>query len=68
MARVVCCPDFRFSDLIVAEIESEQTLVNANRELILRMEAKFEAAIDRVLGGGSTAGLSCYLFNSKLSI
>jgi hypothetical protein len=52
MARVVCCPDFRFPELIVAEMESEQALVNANRELILRMEAKFEAAIDLVWRGG----------------
>jgi restriction endonuclease S subunit len=36
---------------IVAEIEAEQALVNANRELIRRMEAKIKAAIDRVWGG-----------------
>ena len=35
---------------IVAEIEAEQALVNANRELIRRMEAKIKAAIDRVWG------------------
>ena len=35
---------------IVAEIEAEQALVNANRELIWRMEAKVKAAIDRVWG------------------
>ena len=35
---------------IVAEIEAEQALVNANRELIHRMEAKIKAAIDRVWG------------------
>ena len=35
---------------IVAEIEAEQALVNANRELIRRMEAKVKAAIDRVWG------------------
>jgi hypothetical protein len=32
----------------VAEIETEQALVNANRELIRRMEAKIKTAIDRV--------------------
>lgn len=35
---------------IVAEIEAEQALVNANRELIRRMEAKVKSAIDRVWG------------------
>lgn len=35
---------------IVAEIEAEQALVNANRELIRRMEATIKAAIDRVWG------------------
>lgn len=33
---------------IVAEIEAEQALVAANRELIHRMKAKVKAAIDRV--------------------
>ena len=51
MARVACCPDFRCRDVIVAEIEAEQALVAANRELIRRMEAKVKAAIDRVWGG-----------------
>lgn len=32
-------------------IVAEQTLVNANRELIRRMEAKIKACIDRVWGG-----------------
>lgn len=32
---------------IVAEIETEQALVNAKRELIQRMEVKIKAAIDR---------------------
>jgi len=35
---------------IVAEIEVEQALVTANRELIRRMEAKVKATIDRVWG------------------
>ena len=38
---------------IVAEIEAEQTLVAANRELIRRMDAKVKAAIDRVWGKSS---------------
>ena len=36
---------------IVAEIEAEQALVNANRELIERFEKKIQAAIGRVWGG-----------------
>ena len=50
MARVACCPDFRFQHSIIFEIEAEQALVAANRELIDRMEAKVKAAIDRVWG------------------
>ena len=33
---------------IVADIESEQALVNANRELIRRFKAKIKTTIDRV--------------------
>ena len=43
-------PDLPTQHAIVAEIEAEQALVNANRELIRRMEAKVKAAIDRVWG------------------
>lgn len=43
-------PDLPTQRAIVAEIEAEQALVNANRELIRRMEAKVKAAIDRVWG------------------
>ncbi|MBS4098675.1 MAG: N-6 DNA methylase [Sulfuricella sp.] len=35
---------------IVAEIEAEQALVNANKELITRFEAKIKATINRVWG------------------
>lgn len=35
---------------IVAEIEAEQALVNANRELIARMEKKIHAVLSRVWG------------------
>lgn len=35
---------------IVAEIEAEQALVNANRELIARMERKIQATLARVWG------------------
>ena len=43
-------PDLPTQRAIVAEIETEQALVHANRELIRRMEAKVKAAIDRVWG------------------
>jgi type I restriction enzyme M protein len=43
-------PDLSTQRAIVADIEAEQALVNANRELIRRMEAKVKAAIDRVWG------------------
>jgi type I restriction enzyme M protein len=35
---------------IVAEIEAEQALVNANRELIARFEKKIQATLARVWG------------------
>jgi len=41
---------------IVAEIEAEQTLVNANRELIARMEKKIQATLARVWGEGKDEG------------
>ena len=37
---------------IAAEIDAERALVDANRELIRRFEAKIEAAVGRVWGGG----------------
>ena len=36
---------------IVAEIEAEQALVDANKQLIARFEAKIKTVIDRVWGG-----------------
>lgn len=35
---------------IVAEIEAEQALVNANRELIARFEKKIQATLARIWG------------------
>lgn len=46
-------PDLETQRAIVAEIEAEQALVNANRELMRRMEAKIKVAIDRVWGTGA---------------
>ena len=41
-------PDLPTQRTIVAEIDAEQALVNANRELIRRFEAKIKTTIDRV--------------------
>jgi len=43
-------PPLEMQDAIVAEIEQERTLVEANRELIRRMEAKVEGVMTRVWG------------------
>ena len=48
-------PPFETQQAIVAEIEAEQALVEANRELIVRFERKVEAAIARVWGGAEEA-------------
>ncbi len=45
-------PDINTQRAIVAEIETEQALVDANRQLIARFEVKIKAAIDRVWGSG----------------
>ena len=41
-------PSTEIQQAIVAEIEAEQSLVAANRELVERMEGKIRAAIGRV--------------------
>lgn len=46
----IALPNLETQRAIVVEIEAEQALVNANRELIRRMEAKIKAAIGRVWG------------------
>jgi len=43
-------PRLATQQAIVAEIEAEQALVNANRELIARMEKKIQATLARVWG------------------
>jgi type I restriction enzyme M protein len=56
LAIEVPLPDRQTQDQIVAELEAERALVEANRELIARMEKKIEAAIARVWGGAETVG------------
>ena len=43
-------PDLDANPAILTEIEAEQALVATNRELVRRMEANGQAAIDRVWG------------------
>ena len=43
-------PPLATQQALVAEIEAEQSLVAANRELVERMEGKIRAAIGRVWG------------------
>ncbi|MDO8313468.1 MAG: restriction endonuclease subunit S, partial [Sideroxyarcus sp.] len=43
-------PDLETQRAIVAEIEAEQVLVNANKQLIERFEAKIKTTINRVWG------------------
>ena len=43
-------PPLSTQQAIVAEIEAERALVNANRELIQRFEKKIQAAVGRVWG------------------
>ena len=53
-ALQVPLPPLETQQAIVAEIEAEQSLVAANRELVERMEGKIRAAIGRVWGKGDT--------------
>ena len=46
------CPPLVTQQAIVVEIEAEQALVNAYRELIDRFKKKIQATIDRVWGEG----------------
>ena len=46
----VAVPTLAEQQAIVAEIEAEQALVNANRELITRFEAKIQNTLSRIWG------------------
>lgn len=48
-------PPLEVQQVLASEIEAEQALVEANRELIARFEKKIEAAINRVWGAGEEA-------------
>ena len=46
----------RWSGFVVAEIEAEQALVAANRELVSRFEQKIQAILARVWGEETSRG------------
>ena len=48
----IALPPLEVQQSIVAEIETEQALVAANRELIERFEKKIQSAVERVWGKG----------------
>jgi len=48
----IALPPLATQQAIVAEIEAEQALVNANRELIARFEKKIQGVLARVWGEG----------------
>ena len=50
-------PSLESQQMIVAEIEAEQALVDANRELIERFEEKIQDTVGRVWGEYKQAGL-----------
>ena len=50
-------PPLNIQQAIVAEIEAEQSLVAANRELVERMEGKIRVAIGRVWGENKMTGV-----------
>ena len=51
----ILLPPLVTQQAIVAEIEAEQALVAANRELITRFEAKIQATLARVCGEAAPA-------------
>ena len=48
--RQVPLPPLATQQVIVAEIEAEQALIAANRELITRFEQKIQATLARIWG------------------
>jgi type I restriction enzyme M protein len=51
----IAVPPLSTQRAIVAEIEAEQALVGANRELITRFEKKIQATLARIWGDGATS-------------
>jgi type I restriction enzyme M protein len=55
LAITVPLPPLATQQAIVAEIEAEQALVAANRELISRFEKKIQASLARIWGESEPA-------------
>ena len=53
----ISVPPLATQQAIVAEIDAEQALVAANRELIIRFEAKIQSTLARVWGEDASATL-----------
>ena len=53
--KLIAVPSIETQRAVVAEIESERAIVDANRELVKRMEARIAAAIGRVWETNSKA-------------
>ena len=49
-SALIPVPPIEAQKAIVAEIEAEQALVNANRELIERFEKKIQTVLNRIWG------------------
>jgi type I restriction enzyme M protein len=61
-------PTIETQRAIVAEIEAEQALVDANKQLIARFEAKIKTAINRVWGKGeSKSALTIRRFTESIT-
>ena len=56
--RTIPLPPLATQEAIVAEIEAEQALVAANRELITRFEQKIQATLARIWGSTSDSSTS----------
>ncbi|MGK2915683.1 MAG: restriction endonuclease subunit S, partial [Porticoccaceae bacterium] len=61
----IALPPLAIQQAIVAEIEAEQALVNANRELIARFEQKIQATLARVWGEEVEPADSCKKMNGN---
>ena len=55
----ITLPPLAIQQAIVAEIEAEQALVDANRELITRFERKIQATLARIWGEDVSEALEC---------
>jgi type I restriction enzyme M protein len=60
--------DVTTQEAIVAEIEAEQALVSANRELIIRFEKKIQATLARVWGEEESATIRTTMCNLFVSL